>query len=726
MVFLQQQRARVAPARGQALGKTSLPAVLRSPPFLDRGFSRLHAGLKQPAADFFKPAIHPRSIECAASSGFRPSSDSPPFWNAGGSSSRFETKKTTPPIIHSSGHCKQFDYIVIGSGIAGLTYAIKVAQYGTVAVITKDAAKEGCTLYAQGGVCAVLDQTDKVEDHVRDTIVAGAYLNDPKAVEVVCREGPKRVLELVALGAEFTRNADGSLHLTREGGHGNRRIVHAADLTGAEIERALLDAARAHPNVHLFEHHLATELVVDGDTYASSTSSSGIRHCFGADVLDQKSGELCRFIGLSTMLACGGAGQVYPKTTNPHVVTGDGIAMAYRAGAAISNMEFIQFHPTALYTPPKTKAESKATASKSGGAERTFLITEAVRGEGGRLFNLKGERFMERYDDRLELAPRDIVARAIQEQMRLGGDDHVLLDISHCPAEEVLSHFPNVAKRCAELGIDITKDPIPVVPAQHYTCGGIQTGLYGETAIQGLFACGEVACSGLHGANRLASNSLLEGLVFADRAVKPSVAHAEYAQRHCSHEVARAVAEANGPDFAVGPRGARPLTPQLAAWAAARRRELADVMWRSLGIVRTRAEMKEALGFASLLGLEARSVLANAGVSTEAVELVNLATVAELIASCALQRKESRGGHYVLDHPESSERERRPSLVQLQKEATLPGGYPAHHILLEHLAGAKVGGSSSKSGAGTPSKLHKGKKLAREMAVRAVGGEESN
>jgi L-aspartate oxidase len=536
--------------------------------------------------------------------------------------------------------------------------------------------------------------------------VAGAFLSDPQAVEVVCREGPARVMDLVALGAEFTRNKDGSLHLTREGGHGNRRIVHAADLTGAEVERALLAAARSHPNIHFYEHHLATDLVVDDVASSSSLSGpSGVqRHCFGVDVLDQKSMEMCRFIGMSTMLASGGAGQVYPKTTNPHVATGDGIAMAYRAGAVISNMEFVQFHPTALYTP-----------EGPGAGGRTSLITEAVRGEGGRLYNSRGERFMETYDSRLELAPRDIVARAIQEQMRLHDQPHVLLDISHRPRDEVLSHFPNIAKRCAEIGVDITKEPIPVVPAQHYTCGGVQTGLQGETCIQGLFACGEVACSGLHGANRLASNSLLEGLVFADRAVGPSVAHAEYSLQHCTRQIQRAVAKVDGPSGVFeGARGAKTLPPYLSAWIEDRRKDLTSAMWHSLGIVRTSGEMYDALGFVSSLGLEARSLLSNSGVSTEAVELSNLATVAELIASCALQRRESRGGHFVLDFPESVESERKPSLLQLNRDKAA-GGFPSHR--LKYAQPASLKGKQGASMTSTPLKQAQPRE---SMAVRSL------
>ncbi|KAL4457388.1 hypothetical protein ABPG75_012253 [Micractinium tetrahymenae] len=534
-----------------------------------------------------------------------------------------------------------FDFLVLGSGIAGLSYALKVAEYGRVAVVTKAGASEGCTTYAQGGICAVLDAADSVEAHVHDTMVAGAWLNDRNAVEVVCREGPRYVLELAKFGAEFTRGAGGGLHLTREGGHSARRIVHAADATGAEIERALVTTAAAHPNITFFEHHLAVDLLID--------EVEGVRYCVGADVLDQQEMQMTRFVAPVTMLATGGAGQVYPNTTNPGVTTGDGIAMAYRAKAAVANMEFVQFHPTSLYAPATPAvAGGNAAAARLGGG-RSFLITEAVRGEGGMLFNLGGERFMPRYDERLELAPRDIVARSIQAEMRGRGDSHVLLDISHKPAAEVLAHFPNVAAHCASLGVDITQDPIPVVPAQHYLCGGVQTGLLGETRVQGLYACGEVACSGLHGANRLASNSLLEGLVFANRAVGPSVAHAEHALR-CAGGALRAAAASA--DFS-GPRAPRPLSPSATAWVAAKRGQLQGLMWSAAGIVRRQADMKAALREIAELYVETRALAQTYGVNTELVELRNLVTVGELIMSSALQRRESRGGHFCIEHPEA-------------------------------------------------------------------------
>lgn len=539
-----------------------------------------------------------------------------------------------------------FDFLVLGSGIAGLTYALKVAEHGRVAVVTKGPASEGCTQYAQGGICAVLDSADSVEAHIRDTMVAGAFLNDPAAVEAVCREGPGYVLELADFGARFTRTKGGDLHLTREGGHSARRIVHAADATGAEIERALITAARAHPNITFFEHHLAVDLVLGED-------GSGGPLALGADALNSATMQMKRFLAPVTMLATGGAGQVYPMTTNPGVATGDGMAMAHRAKAAVANMEFVQFHPTALYQPACPGASTTAPAG------RAFLVSEAVRGEGGRLFNLQGERFMPSYDARAELAPRDVVARAIHSEMEAGGSRHVLLDISHKPAAALLDHFPNIAAHCASLGVDITQDPIPVVPAQHYMCGGVQTGLNSETTIPGLFACGEVACSGLHGANRLASNSLLEGLVFGSRAVAASVAHAEKTARSGNRALHAAAESVN---FA-GVRAPRPLSRAASAWVAAKRSELTQLMWSAAGIVRHQGQMKQARDSIAELYLETRGLCEAYGVNAEVVELRNLITVGELIMSSALQRKESRGGHYVTDFPAVSPKEARATVI---------------------------------------------------------------
>ena len=545
---------------------------------------------------------------------------------------------------HGADHVPEIisvDFLVLGSGIAGLSYALKVAEHGDVAIVTKGEAVEGCTRYAQGGISAVLDAHDSVRSHVEDTLVAGAYLNDIKAVEAVCSEGPARVLELAAMGAEFSMDGvTGELHLTKEGGHSARRVVHAADATGAEIERALLAQAMAHPNITFYEHKLAVDLVKGEDAGGSPIA-------LGADVLCLKEERLYRFVALSTLLATGGAGQVYPMTTNPLVSTGDGIAMAHRAEAAVENMEFVQFHPTALYD-----GSSGRLPDERGSA---FLISEAVRGEGGVLLSADGKsRFMERVDPRKELAPRDIVARAIQSEMLHSGSNHVLLDISHMSKDTVLGHFPNIASHCRSIGIDITTEPIPVLPAQHYLCGGVKAGLYGETNIPGLFACGEVACSGLHGANRLASNSLLEGLVFGARAVPATVEHRNHV---CSSAglYRNALMRVRDVDT-VAERWGRPprgLSGAAHAWVQAKRSRVQDIMWEAAGIVRDHERMKQALQEIADLYVESRVICETYGVNRELVELRNIVTVGELILSSALQRKESRGGHFRADYPRS-------------------------------------------------------------------------
>ena len=551
----------------------------------------------------------------------------------------------------SSPEVLSVDFLVLGSGIAGLSYALKVAEFGQVAIVTKGPAVEGCTRYAQGGISAVLDANDSVESHVEDTLIAGAYLNDVNAVNVVCSEGPRRVMELAEIGASFTTSDEGSLHLTKEGGHSARRVVHAADATGEEIERALLHKTQNHPNITFFEHQLAVDLVTGVD-------SSGDSVALGADVLCLKTDKLRRFIAPSTLLATGGAGQIYPLTTNPLVSTGDGIAMAHRAQAAVANMEFVQFHPTALHSdscPNKSVVETKG---------RAFLISEAVRGEGGILLSADGmKRFMENVDPRKELAPRDIVARAIQSEMRNAGSTHVLLDVSHMSQDEIYSHFPNIASHCATMGIDITTTPIPVLPAQHYLCGGVKAGLHGETNIPGLFACGEVACSGLHGANRLASNSLLEGLVFGTRAVDAAVAHNNRVLTSGKYYVA--FQDANNVEN-VAERWRRPpqgLSTAAQAWVQAKRHRVQAIMWEAAGIVRDHVRMKSALGEIADLYIESRAICESYGINKDLVELRNMVTVAELILSSALQRKESRGGHYRIDYPRSIPKEARATII---------------------------------------------------------------
>ncbi|KAG8384826.1 hypothetical protein BUALT_Bualt04G0158700 [Buddleja alternifolia] len=544
------------------------------------------------------------------------------------------------------GYNKYFDFAVIGSGVAGLRYALEVAKHGTVAVITKAEPHESNTNYAQGGVSAVLCPSDSVESHMQDTIIAGAYLCDEETVRVVCTEGPERIRELIAMGASFDHGEDGNLHLAREGGHSHRRIVHAADMTGREIERALLEAVRKDPNIFVFEHHFAIDLLTSQD--GSDTV------CHGVDTLNAETQEVVRFISKVTLLASGGAGHIYPSTTNPPVATGDGIAMSHRAEAVISNMEFVQFHPTAL-------ADEGLPIKPRKPRENAFLITEAVRGDGGILYNLGMERFMPFYDDRAELAPRDVVARSIDDQLKKRNEKYVLLDISHKTKEKILSHFPNIAAECLQHGLDITRQPIPVVPAAHYMCGGVRAGLQGETNVRGLYVAGEVACTGLHGANRLASNSLLEALVFARRAVQPSIDHMKSARvdRGASHSWAR-------------PTMPKALGDKVLANIDRRtrevRKELQSIMWEYVGIVRSTIRLQAAEKRIGELELEWEAYLFQHGweptmVGLEACEMRNLFCCAKLVVSSALARHESRGLHYTIDFPHLEESKRLPTVI---------------------------------------------------------------
>ncbi|KAL7232547.1 hypothetical protein ACSBR2_010539 [Camellia fascicularis] len=545
------------------------------------------------------------------------------------------------------GSTKYFDFSVIGSGVAGLRYALEVAKHGTVAVITKAEPHESNTNYAQGGVCAVLCPSDSVENHMQDTIVAGAYLCDEETVRVVCTEGPDRIRELIAMGASFDHGEDGNLHLAREGGHSHHRIVHAADMTEREIERALLEAIVNDPNIFMFQHHFAIDLLTSQD--GSDT------FCHGVDTLNSETQEVVRFISKVILLASGGAGHIYPTTTNPPVATGDGMAMAHQAQAVISNLEFVQFHPTALadeglpITPTKTR-------------ENAFLITEAVRGDGGLLYNLGMERFMPLYDERAELAPRDVVARSIDDQLKKRNEKYVLLDISHKPREKILSHFPNTASECLKYGLDITRQPIPVVPAAHYMCGGVRAGLQGETNVHGLYVAGEVACTGLHGANRLASNSLLEALVFARRSVQPSIDHMKSSK----------IDHSSASDW-----WGRPVVPmslgrdvlgKIVRRTRQVRKELQSIMWEYVGIVRSTTRLKTAEQRIGELELSWEAYMFQRGweptmVGIEACEMRNLFCCAKLVVSSALARHESRGLHYTIDFLNVEESKRLPTII---------------------------------------------------------------
>ncbi|BDI28823.1 L-aspartate oxidase [Capsulimonas corticalis] len=518
---------------------------------------------------------------------------------------------------------QQFDYLVIGSGSAGLSFALRVCESGSVALITKKERTDSNTNWAQGGIAGVMGPDDDMELHVQDTLIAGAGLCNEEAVRVLVNEGPDSIRELISFGADFNRTPEGDLSLGREGGHSRRRIIHTADLTGKEVEHTLVEAVRRHSNITVLEHHYAVDLVVqDG-------------RCCGAYVLDEATGEVSPYVARATLLATGGAGQVYRFTTNPPIATGDGVAVAWRAGAEIANMEFIQFHPTSLFHPDA----------------KSFLISEAVRGEGGILRRKDGTAFMVEYDpERKDLAPRDIVARAIDSEIKKTGDECVYLDVTHLSPEAIKDHFPTIYARCLSFGIDITTDWIPVVPAAHYSCGGVTTDLVGRTSIARLYACGEVASTGVHGANRLASNSLLEALVFAKRAA------ADAMERTPAWDDCAPV-----PSFDSGRKRTEPVDPhQLRSL----RHRVQTVMQKYVGIVRTDARLQKASDAIAVLRAEADPLFSRLILTDELLELRNMLTVAGLIIYCAQQRHESRGLNFNTDYPETLESERHDTKVR--------------------------------------------------------------
>lgn len=514
-----------------------------------------------------------------------------------------------PPVI-------QFDVLILGSGLAGQSVALRLADSLKVALVTKRSLSDGASAWAQGGIAAVLDPADSLDDHEKDTHTAGAGLCDAEATRFVVEHGREAIEWLISRGVPFSKDDATAIgyHLTREGGHSHRRIIHAADATGAAVQRTLTEQVLAHPNISVFENHIAVDLIL-GDKIGRPDEG-----CLGAYVLDIERDHVISFAARHTVLATGGSGKVYLYTTNPDTATGDGIAMAWRAGCRVTNMEFIQFHPTCLY-------HSQA---------KSFLISEAVRGEGGILRLPDGHRFMPDHDPRAELAPRDIVARAIDFEMKKHGLDCVFLDISDKPADFLLEHFPTIHGRCLELGIDITSEPIPVVPAAHYTCGGVLTDLRARTDLKGLYAVGETAGTGLHGANRLASNSLLECVVFGEAAARDILAHADRA------------------------------LPVLPSWDESRVtdadeqivishnwEELRRFMWDYVGIVRTSKRLERAQHRIRLLSREIDEYYANFTVTNDLIELRNLVVTAELIVRSAMRRKESRGLHFSRDYPDT-------------------------------------------------------------------------
>jgi L-aspartate oxidase len=527
------------------------------------------------------------------------------------------------------------DFLIIGSGVAGLTFALKVADHGSVTIVTKKGVMDTNTAQAQGGIASVFGKPDSFDLHIRDTLVAGDGLCNREVVEMVVRNGPERIHELIDMGVRFNfaerqreKGEDLNLDLGREGGHSEKRIIHAEDMTGRELERVLVEHVKKHPNIKVYENHIAIDLITFSTRMKrGQVTTTHEEVCCGAYVLDRDINQVKTFGAEITLLATGGSGKVYLYTSNPDIAAGDGIAMAYRAGATVANLEFVQFHPTCLYHPDA----------------KNFLISEAVRGEGATLIDSEGNAFMAKYDPLKDLACRDVVARAIDRELKKSGQDSVFLDISHKDSAFIKRRFPNLYKKCLTFGIDMTKEPIPVVPAAHYMCGGVVTDIFGRTDIKKLYAVGETACTGLHGANRLASNSLIEALVYAHQAAK------------------QAVIEINTSNFKS--------TPELSLWdevgtsdsdelimVSHNWDEIRRLMWNYVGIVRSTKRLERAWRRIEIIQKEIQDYYWNFKVTPDLIELRNIAIVAELVVRCAMHRKESRGLHYNIEYPQRDDK----------------------------------------------------------------------
>ena len=516
---------------------------------------------------------------------------------------------------------RKIDFLIIGSGIAGLSYALKVASHGKVLILTKANEGESNTKYAQGGIAGVMYKPDSYEKHIQDTLICGDGLCNEEVVRMVVTESTERINELIEWGARFDKNLKGEFDLGKEGGHSENRVLHHKDNTGFEIERALLEQVHAHPNIEILDHYFALEILTQHHLGKRVTSKSPDTECYGVYALNLKTNRIEQILARITLMATGGGGQVYATTTNPLIATGDGVAMVYRAKGKVENMEFFQFHPTSLYNP---------------GERPSYLITEAMRGFGGILKTIDGKEFMQKYDKRGSLAPRDITARAIDNELKIRGDDYVYLDCRHLDKDGLLKHFPNIHQKCLSIGIDFTKDYIPVVPASHYMCGGIKVDLNGRSTIKNLYAAGECACTGLHGANRLASNSLLEAVVYSHRASEDSIAQFKKTE-HCELI----------PDW----NAERTASPEEMVLITQSVREVQSIMTNYVGIVRSNLRLKRAFDRLLILHYETESLYERTTISPELCQLRNIIKVSYIIIKSAMMRKESVGLHYNIDYP---------------------------------------------------------------------------